>query len=139
MVQRTALRVVLIAVGTFLVGIAGALVGIWRLDLTIGVVLRTVLAIALLLAMTSAFRVSDRRAADSERRPGQQVLVAAGLAYALNLSSWGGRTLIGQMFFPAGVASALVDFLVWMVVAVVGVRLGDRARIRPTSVPMPYV
>jgi hypothetical protein len=80
----------------------------------------------------------DRRAADHASRPYQQVLIAAGLAYIVNISSWGGRTLLGQLWVPAGLPSAVVDFALWMAVAVVGVRLGDRARVQAKAAPIPY-
>lgn len=138
MVLRTALRVMVTAVGTFLVGIAGALVGIWRIDLTMGFVLRTVLALALLFAMAWTFRMRDRGATDRGSRSSAQVLVAAALAYTLNPSSWGGHVLVGQMIFPAGVLSSLVDFALWMAVALLGVRLGDRSPVKMATLPTPY-
>jgi hypothetical protein len=36
------------------------------------------------------------------------------------------------------VASAVFDFVVWMAVAVVGVRLGERARVQAKAAAIPY-
>ena len=138
MVLRTAIRVVAIAVGSIFVGLVGAIVGILSVNVTLAVVLRSVLVIALVLAMTRAFRIRDRRAADLAGRPFQQVLIAAGLAYVVNISSWGGHTLFGQLMVPAGVSSALIDLVVWMAIAIVGVRLGDRVRVQAQAAPTPY-
>jgi hypothetical protein len=138
MVRRTAVRVTVIAVGTSFVGIVGAMVGIWSLSATVAVLMRSFLVIALLLAMTRAFRVRDRRAADHAGRPSRQVLAAAGLAAVVNLAGWGGHSLFGQLLVSAGVLSAALDLVVWMAVAVVGVRLGDLARVQSTAAPIPY-
>lgn len=138
MVLRTALRVVVIAVATFVIGTIGALVGISKLDVTLGVVLRSVLVIALVLALTWAFRRSDMTADDHASRTHQQVLIAAGLAYVVDISSWGGHALFGQLLVPAGAFSALIDFLVWMAVAIGGVLLADHARVQSTAAPIPY-
>jgi hypothetical protein len=137
-VLRTAVRVALMAVATIFVGIVGAMVGIWSLSDTLAVLLRSFLVISLLLAMTRAFRVRDRSASDHAARPSQQVLAAAGLASVVNLVGWGGHSLFGQLLVPAGVFSALLDFVVWMAVAVVGVRLGDHARVQATVAAAPY-
>lgn len=143
MVLRTVWRVVVIAVGTIFVGLVGAMAIIYNVHtltkaINLAALIRTVLVLALVLAMTRAFRIRDSMAADHAGRPYQQVLVAAGLAYAVNISSWGGHTLFGQLLVPAGVFSALLDFVVWMAVAIVGVRLGDRARVQATAAPIPY-
>jgi hypothetical protein len=102
------------------------------------VVLRSVLALALVLALSQTFRIRDRRAPSQPGRSPQQVLVVAGLAYAVDLSSWTGRTLFGQMLVPVGVGSALIDFVVWMMVAAVGVRLAERASVHASTAPIPY-
>jgi len=138
MLLRTITRVVMITIGTVLIGMVGAMIGIWSLSVTLAVVLRSFLAIALLLVMTRTFRISDRRAADQADRPYQQVLITAALAYVLNLVSWGGHPLFGQLLISVTVLSALLDAVVWMAVAIVGVRLGDRARVHATVAPVPY-
>jgi hypothetical protein len=138
MVLRSAVRVVVIAVGTMFVGLVGAMTGISRLNVAMAVMMRTVLVMALVLALTRAFRVSDRRAVDHEGRLYPQVLMAGGLAYVVNISSWGGHTLFGQLLVPAGVFSALIDFVFWMVVAIAGVFLGERARVQANAAPIPY-
>jgi uncharacterized membrane protein len=135
------------AVGTVFVGVAGAVAGLGSFNSTPGdshglviaiVVLRSVLVIALVTVMTWAFRVRDRRTVDHARRPSRQVLIVAGFAYVVNISSWGGHTLFGQLIVPAGVFSVLFDFVVWMAVAVAGVRLGDRARVTAKAAAVPY-
>jgi hypothetical protein len=147
MALRTALRVVAIAVGTLCVGIAGVLMGLGGFAGSPGdvdgmvatmVLMRTVLALALLLVLTWAFRVRDRKAADHAGRPYQQVLVAAGLAYVVNVSSWNGHMLFGQLLVPVGVLSAAFDFVVWMGVAMVGVRLAERAKVQARAAAIPY-
>lgn len=147
MLLRTALRVVAIAVGTLCVGIAGVLMGLEGLAGSTGdvdgmvvtmVLLRTVLALALLLVLTWAFRVRDRKSADTAGRPYQQVLVAAGLAYVVNFSSWDGHMLFGQLLVPAGVFSAAFDLVVWMGVALIGVRLAERVKVPARDAAIPY-
>jgi hypothetical protein len=102
------------------------------------VLMRTVLALALLIGLTWVFRVRDRKSADPAGRPYQQVLVAAGLAYVVNFSSWDGHMLFGQLLVPVGVFSAVFDLVVWMGVAVVGVRLAERAKVPATAAAIPY-
>jgi hypothetical protein len=138
MVLRSAARVVVIAVGSFIVGLIGVMVGISWVNVTLAIGLRTVLVLAVVLVMTRAFRISDRRADDHGVRPRQQVLIAAGLAYVVNISTWGGHTLFGQLLVPVGVFSAALDVVVWMAVAVAGVHLADRARVESTAAPIPY-
>jgi hypothetical protein len=100
--------------------------------------MRTVLVLAVLLLMTWNFRVRDRRSADHAGRSYLQVLVAAGLAYVLNFSSWDGHMLLGQLLVPAGLFSAVFDLAVWMGVAVVGVRLAERAKVQARAAAIPY-
>jgi len=147
MVLRTALRAVVIAVGTLFVGVAGVLMGIGGFAGRPGdvdgmvatvVLIRTVLALAVLLLLTWVFRVRDRKSADHAGRPFQQVLVAAGLAYVLNFSSWDGHMLFGQLLVPVGLFSAVFDFVVWMGVALVGVRLAERASVQAKTAAIPY-
>jgi hypothetical protein len=147
MVLRTALRVVVIAVGTLFVGVAGVLMGIGGFAGRSGdvdgmvatvVLMRTVLVLAVLLLMTWIFRLRDRKSADHASRPYPQVLVAAGLAYVLNFSSWDGHMLLGQLLVPAGLFSAVFDLVVWMGVAVVGVRLAERANVQARAAAIPY-
>ncbi|HYO20455.1 MAG TPA: hypothetical protein VES02_17520 [Dermatophilaceae bacterium] len=138
MLLRTGIRAVVIAIGTVFVGMLGAMIGIWSLDVTMTVVLRSFLAIALLLVMTRTYRISDRRADDQADRPYQQVLFAAGLAFVLSFAGWGGHPLFGQLLTSVSGLSALLDTVVWMAVAILGVRLGDRARVDATVAPVPY-
>jgi len=138
MLLRSAVRVAAMAVGTTFVGVIGVLLGISGANVTTAVVMRTVLVVALVLAMTRAFRIRDRSAADHAARPLSQVLIAAGLAYLVNPFSWGGHTLFGQLLVSAGVFSAVIDFVVWMAVAISGVLLGQRARVKATATPTPY-
>jgi hypothetical protein len=145
MVRRTAVRVLVIALGTLFVGFIGILVGFigswigaWSISITVVVVVRSALVMALLLALTRAFRIRDRGAADPAGRPSQLVLIAAGLAFAVNLAAWGGHVLLGELLVPAGVLSALIDFVMWMAVAILGVLLGDRARGHVKAGPVPY-
>ena len=56
----------------------------------------------------------------------------------MNISSWDGHMLFGQLLVPAGVFSAVFDFVVWMGVAVVGVRLAGRAKVEATPAAIPY-
>lgn len=79
-------------------------------------------------ALTRVFRIRDKGAADPAGRPSQFVLIAAGLAFAVNVASWGGHVPLGELLVTAGVVSALIDFVMWMAVATLGVLLGDRAR-----------
>lgn len=145
MVRRTAVRVLVIALGTLfvgfvgvLVGFAGSWIGIWSLSVTTVLVTRSILVIALLLALTRAFRIRDKGAADLAGRPSQLVLIAAGLAFVVNLAAWGGHALLGELLVPAGVMSALIDFVMWMAVAILGVLLGDRAQVHVKAGPVPY-
>jgi uncharacterized membrane-anchored protein len=147
MVLRTALRVVAMAVGTLFVGLAGILMGLGGFKgsptdvdglVATLVLMRSVLALALLLVLTWVFRVRDRKSADHAGRPSQQVLVAAGLAYFVNFASWDGHMLFGQLLVPAGVFSTVFDFVVWMGVAVVGVHLAERAKVQAKAVAVPY-
>lgn len=138
MLLRIFTRVVVITVGTVFIGMVGGMIGIWSLSATLAVVLRSFLSIALLLMMTRTFRISDRRAADQADRPYQQVLIAAGVAFVLNLASWGGQSLFGHLLIPVTVLSALLDAAVWMGVAIIGVRLGDRARVQAAVAPVSY-
>ncbi|MDQ1536523.1 MAG: hypothetical protein QOE58_916 [Actinomycetota bacterium] len=137
MLLRTAKRVVLIALGTVLVGMVGALMGFLTLNVTLIVVFRSVLVIALLPVMTRALRIRDNSATDHVGRPDHQVLIAAGLAFFLNLAAWGGHALFGQLLIPVAVLAASLDFVVWMAVAIFGVRLGDRSRVRASLAPAP--
>ena len=139
------MRVLVVALGTVFVGFigvpvgfAGSWIGAWSLSIAVVLVTRSVLVIALLLALTRAFRVRDKGAADPAGRPSQLVLIAAGLAFAVNLASWGGHVLLGELLVPAGVLSALIDFVMWMAVAILGVFLGDRARVHVKVGPVPY-
>lgn len=147
MVLRTVLRVVLIAVGTLFVGLAGILITFGTSASSSGDVnsmvvsaclTRSVLVAALLMAMTWTYRIRDRKAVDKASRPYKQVLLAAGIAYFVNFSSWYGHMLFGQLLVPAGLPSLLFDFVVWMAVAVVGVRLGDRAKVQAKVAAIPY-
>jgi hypothetical protein len=143
MVLRIALRVLAIAFGTLFVGLLGAEAGILNSDtveaaISVGIVTRSALAIVVLLALTRGYRIRDRRAADHAGRPHQQVLIAAGIAYAVNLLSWGGTTLFSQYWMTAGLGTILLDFIVWMAVAIAGVRLGERARVQAAAAPVPY-
>jgi hypothetical protein len=147
MVLRTVFRMVAIGIGTLFLGLAGVVMGIGGFTggagdvdglLVTVVVTRSVLVLALVVVMTWLFRVQDRKAANHATRPYQQVLLAAGLAYVVNISSWAGQTLFGQLLVPAGVSSAVFDFVVWMAVAVVGVRLGERARVQAKAAAIPY-
>jgi len=126
------------AVGTTFVGVLGVLMGTSSGHITTAVAMRSVLAVMLVLAMTRAFRISDRSAADHALRPYPQVLIAAGLAYLADPFSWGGHTLFGQLLLSAGGIAALIDFVAWMAVALGGVLLGERVRVRPVSAPIPY-
>jgi uncharacterized membrane-anchored protein len=147
MVLRTALRVVVIAVSTLFVGLAGILMGLEGFTggaadvdglVALAVLMRTVLVMALLMLLTWLFRLRDRKSADHAGRPSQQVLIAAGLAYFVNVSSWSGNMLFGQLLVPAGVFSAVFDLVVWLGVAVVGVRLAERAKVQVTAAAIPY-
>jgi uncharacterized membrane protein len=147
MVLRTALRVVVIAVGTLFVGIAGVLMGFEGFSggaadvdglIAFAVLMRTVLVMALLMLLTWLFRLRDRKSTDHAGRTSRQVLIAAGLAYFVNFSSWDGHMLFGQLLVPAGVLSAVFDFVVWMGIAVVGVRLAERAKVQATPMAIPY-
>jgi uncharacterized membrane-anchored protein len=147
MVLRTAVRVVVIAVSTLFVGIAGILMGLEGFTggaadvdglVALVVLMRTVLVLALLMLLTWVFRLRDRKSADHASRPSRQVLIAAGLAYFVNVSSWDGHLLFGQLLVPVGVSSAVFDLVVWMGVAVVGVRLAARAKVQATSAAIPY-
>lgn len=80
----------------------------------------------------------DRGAADPAGRLSSFVLIAAGLAFAVNLPSWGGHVLVADLLVPSGVVSALIDFVMWMVVAILGVLLADRARVHDKVGPVPY-
>jgi len=138
MVLLTAIRVAAIAVGTTFVGLLGVVMGVTSLNVTMAVVLRTALVIALLLALTRAFRIRDRTTTVAVVRPPQLVLVAAGLGYLVNPFSWGGHTLFGQLLVSAGVFSALIDWVVWMAVAAAGVLLGERSRVKAAAATVPY-
>lgn len=138
MILRTVVRVVAMTVGTAFVGLLGVVMGISSLSVTMAVVLRTFLVVALLLAMTRAFRIRDRSATDHPARLSSQVSIAAGLAYALNPFSWGGHTLFGQLLVSAGLFSTLIDAVAWMAVAFSGVLLADRARVPASIAPVPY-
>ena len=141
---RTTVRVVLIVVLTIFVGITATLMGFYSSDdlsvrFTNAVVMRSLFVMALLLVITRAFRIRDRQAADHAGRPYQMLLVAAGLPYVVSLAAWSGQALYGQLLLPEhGVASASIDFATWMAVAVAGVLLGDRARVKATVAPVPY-
>lgn len=146
-VLRTVLRTALIAVGTLFVGLAGVLMTFGTAESSSGdvdsmvvsaCVTRSVLVVALLMAMTWTYRIRDRKAADRASRSSRQLLLATGIAYFVNFSSWDGHMLFGQLLVPAGLPSLLFDFVVWMAVAVAGVRLGDRAKVQPKVAAMPY-
>jgi hypothetical protein len=137
-VLRTALRAVMIALATIFIGGLGVMMGIWSLSVTLTVVFRSLLVIALLPALTRSLRIRDRKAADEVGRPSQQVLIAAGIAFVLNVAAWGGHALFGQLLTPVGVLAILLDLVVWMAVATVGVRLGDRASAHASTAPIPY-
>jgi hypothetical protein len=145
MMRRTAMRVLVIALGTLfagfmgvLVGFIGSWIGAWSISIAVVVVVRSAFVMVLLIALTRAFRIRDRGAADPAARPSKFLLIAAVLAFAVNLASWGGHVLFGELLVPAGVVSALIDFVMWMAVAILGVLLGDRARVHVKVGPVPY-
>lgn len=138
MVLRTAVRAVVIALATIVIGGLGVMMGIWSLSVTLTVVLRSLLVTALLPVVTRNLRIRDRMAADEVGRPSQQVLIAAGIAFVLNFAGWGGHVLFGELLIPVGVLAVLLDLVVWMAVATLGVRLGDRASVHAGTAPVPY-
>jgi hypothetical protein len=147
MVLRNALRVVVIGVGTLFMYLAGVLAGLVGTDIAPGdidakvlamVVMRSFSSLAVLFALAWFFRVRDRKAANQRERPEKHLLIAAGLAYVVNFASWGGHSLFGQLLVPVGAFSAVFDFVVWMLVAFAGVRLGARVQAQAAVAPVPY-
>lgn len=112
-VVRTAL---VCGLGGTVVGLCAAAVAIPNGQVTVGVVLRSVLVVVLLtLVLPSSLR--GLRPPVDVGRLQPSVLVGAGVGYLLDPLSWVGRGFVTQLFLEPGAVTVLADLALWLVLA----------------------
>jgi hypothetical protein len=90
------------------------------------------------LMLVTVVGLTARRAGPGSPRPVKAAAVGLAVGYLLNPFAWDGRAYLGQLLFPAGAGTALVDLVAWMLVgtavaASVAARSGAGAGPRPRT------
>ena len=130
--RRAVVRTALVCgIGGTVVGLCAAAVAIPNGQVTVGVVLRSVLVGALLTAVLPSR--SGLRPPVDEARLQPSVLVGAALGYLLDPLAWVGRAFVSQLLGDPGVLTALADLALWLALAWAGctlrVRVGHRGAV----------
>jgi hypothetical protein len=107
-----------LAIGALVGWMGGLVLGLTASSVTVTVVLRTLLSLGILAILT---RVLVRRSTASPVLP-RTVAVAAVLSYAVSPTAWEGRALVGQAFTDPGVATVVIDLVVWVAIVVLSGR-----------------
>ncbi len=110
-----------LAVGGTCTWLAALLIGLSASSVAATIVLRTLLTLTLLALVT---RWTVRRA---YAEPGLDVAVAlaGAVSYALAAPAWSGRALLGQFLVEPGLATVLIDLLLWVGIVVLAGRSVD--------------
>ncbi len=98
-----------LAIGALVGWMGGLVLGLTASSVTVTIVLRTLLSLGILAILT---RVLVRRATASEALA-RTVAVAAVLSYAVSPTAWEGRALVGQAVTDPGVATVVIDLVLW--------------------------
>ncbi|HYF73510.1 MAG TPA: hypothetical protein VD864_11860 [Nocardioides sp.] len=122
---------VVLAVGALVAWLAAIFVGISSGSPTAAIVLRTLLIAVVLVLLT---RIVMRRAYGGPGLLGR-VAVAALVAYAISPPAWAGRALIAQLFWDPGVATVVLDLVLWVAVVVAAGRSADTRAETPAATP----
>lgn len=112
-----------LAVGGLVGWVGGLLLGLTASSVTVTVVARTLLVLAIVALVT---RIVVARSPASDRLFAH-VAGAGVLGYVLCPPSWTGRTLAGQLALDPGVGSALLDAAVWTAAVLLVARATDAA------------
>jgi hypothetical protein len=131
--RRAVVRTALVCgIGGTVVGLCAAAVAIPNGQVTVGVVLRSVL-VAVLLTAALPSSLSGLRPPVDEARLQPSVLVGAALGYLVDPLSWVGRAFVSQLLGDPGVLTALADLALWVALAWAGctlrVRVGHRGAV----------
>ena len=118
-VVRTAL---VCGLGGTVVGLCAAAVAIPNGQVTVGVVLRSVLVVVLLAAVLPS-SISGMAPPVDQARLQPSVLVGAALGYVLDPMSWVGRSFVTQLFVDPGVVTGVADLALWLALAWAGCTL----------------
>ncbi|CAI9415455.1 hypothetical protein [Nocardioides sp. T2.26MG-1] len=122
---------VVLAAGALVAWLAALFVGLSSGSPTAAVVLRTVLTIVVLVLLT---RIVMRRAYGEPGLLGR-VAVTAALAYAISPAAWAGRALVAQLFLDPGIATVILDLVLWVAVVVAAGQSADTRTASPTAAP----
>lgn len=114
---RALVRTVLVtAVGGLVLSLCAAAVALPNGQVTVSVVLRTLLVTALLALALPGVLNALRPAIDPlVLQP--TVLLGATLGYLLNPFAWSGRAYLGQLLFDPGAVTFVADLALWVAVA----------------------
>ena len=120
---RAVVRTVLVTgLGGTVVGLCAAAVAIPNGQVSVGVVLRSVLVVLLLTAVLPSL-ISAMAPAVDQARLQPSVLVGAALGYVLDPLSWVGRSFVTQLFVDPGVVTGAADLALWLALAWAGCTL----------------
>lgn len=122
---------VVLAVGALVAWLAALFVGLSSGSPTAAIVLRTLLTAVVLVLLT---RIVMRRAYGEPGLLGR-VAVAGLVAYAISPAAWAGRALIAQLFWDPGVATVVLDLVLWMAVVVAAGHSADTRAESPAAAP----